>query len=400
MMNGIYIFGAGASKDFGLPLGIEIFDRAYSLAQVKNEIIANQDLRSLLCDADKYLREIFTNLPEDKKRYPPMEEVLTFLWECKNSERYDYDKNKLISIFDHPHHARGVFDIFTKILALTLAGSMQDHQPNARIKAFREFIKSLLLDRTCETSFISLNYDLLLDDALAECVSRGVISDYTYVAPVSNISEPYRNSSRQILRRTNGVVLLKPHGSLNMVSCDHHQARYGEGFYVSDTEPIATIADTLKCPGCGSAPKPLIIPPLYNKADYVAATAFKSRRFTWRATPERYRLHCDPKIRELLTAADEITVIGYSLPAYDFDFKGLLITSLMKNPKRSKVRLRLVTKGGHALVSNFTAQFERLVGSVSVVSKDGFYKYLRAEHAAGSIALRERPRVTTQKAES
>jgi hypothetical protein len=379
MMNGVYIFGAGASKDFGLPLGIEVFDRAYNLATVKTEFIACQDLQSLLCSAEKYLREIFTNLPDDKKRYPPMEEVLTFLWECKNSERYDYDKNKLISMFDHPHYARGVFDIFTKILALTLAGSMQVDRPSARISTFREFIKTLLLDRECNTSFISLNYDLLLDDALSECVSSGIIEDYTYAAPVSNITEPYRSSSSQVMRRRRGVFLLKPHGSLNMVSCDHHQARYGEGFYISDTEPIATVADTLKCPGCGSAPKPLIIPPLYNKADYVAASAFKSSRFTWRATPERYRLHCDPKIRELLTAADEITVIGYSLPAYDFDFKGLLITSLMKNPKRSKVRLRLVTKGGHALVRNLTAQLERLVGSVDVVSKDGFYKYLRVE---------------------
>jgi hypothetical protein len=378
-MNRVYIFGAGASKDFGLPLGIEIFDRAYSLAKINNEHIATQNLQSLLSEADKYMREIFTNLPNDKKRYPPMEEVLTFLWECKNSEKFDYQENKLISMFDHPHHARGVFDILTKILGLTLARSMAARQPSGRIRAFRKFIKTLLSDRGWNTSFISLNYDLLLDNALRECVTSGIIADYTYGVPVSDIAEPYRSVSSQLLRRTSGVALLKPHGSLNLVSCDHHQARYGEGFYISEAEPIAAMADMLKCPGCGRAPKSLIIPPLYNKADYVAASAFKSRRFTWRATPDRYRLHCDPVIGEVLSAADEITVIGYSLPAYDFDFKGLLIKSLMKNPKRSTLRLRLITKGSQAVAKNLKAQFERLVGSVSVVGEDGFYKYLRAD---------------------
>ena len=61
---------------------------------------------------------------------------------------------------------------------------------------------------------------------------------------------------RQFLRRT--VLLLKPHRSLNLVYCSHRQAPYGWGFYYSQTDPIAAAADTLKCPGCGRAPKPLL----------------------------------------------------------------------------------------------------------------------------------------------
>jgi hypothetical protein len=257
-------------------------------------------------------------------------------------------------------------------------------RPTDHLQPFSNFIETLLADRNTAVSFISLNYDLFLDNILFDCVNKGIIDDYTYGIPLSDVAERYRHGSSQQLRRQKGILLLKPHGSLNLVYCSHKQAPYGDGFYYSPADPIAASTDTLNCPGCGSAPKAPLIPPLYNKRDYINASAYKSPRIAWRSTPETYRKYCDPRIREMLQEADQITVIGYSLPPYDYDFKSLLMTGLMNNPKRKKVLVRLITKGGDGAVNNLRVQFERLVGSVVVEGRDGFYDYLGAQSRKAS----------------
>src|SRR5271167_220593 len=112
MTNSVFILGAGASKDFGLPLGADIFDCAYKLIETDSNV-AKDELRPLLGDVEKYMADIFTKLPDDKMAYPPLEEILTFLWQCKSSERYDYDEQKS-SLFAHPKGASGVFETFTR----------------------------------------------------------------------------------------------------------------------------------------------------------------------------------------------------------------------------------------------------------------------------------------------
>jgi len=377
MTNRVFIFGAGASKDFGMPLGVELFDCAYQLSKLNDTKATVGELPSLLVAAEKYLRQIFTILPEDKLSYPPFEEVMTFLWNCLKSEHFD-DKQKLVSIFEHPDGARGVFDTFARVLALTLSVAGRAAQTSDRLAAFTKYVRAILSEGHATVSFISLNYDVLLDDALRDCVRDRIIDDYDYGILLSDVTEPYGLGRPQQFRCRHGLLLLKPHGSLNLVYCSHKQAPYGEGFYYSPTEPIAAVAHTLKCPGCGNPLKPLLIPPLYNKGDFIAASAYKSPRIAWRSTPETYRKHCDHRIKEILGRADEITVVGYSLPPYDYDFRSLLTTSLMGNPNRKYLRLTLVTKGDQTAVETLRSQFERLVGSVNVAEAKGFYEYLIA----------------------
>src|SRR5262249_31641398 len=82
----LYIFGAGASKDFGLPLGNEVFEYAHKLIEAG----VADELRSIWDEAAMHLQAIFSNLPADKEKYPLLEEVLTLLWEWGNAEFYDY----------------------------------------------------------------------------------------------------------------------------------------------------------------------------------------------------------------------------------------------------------------------------------------------------------------------
>ncbi len=270
-----------------------------------------------------------------------------------------------------------------QVLGATLTAAMRAAQHDI-VVPFDEFINLLLLDREQEPSFISLNYDLLLDNALVKCVNDKVISDFSYGVPLSDIALRYRSGSRQQFCRDTGVLLLKPHGSLNLVWCPHRQAPYGFGFYYSANEPIAVSADVVRCPGCGNAPKALFIPPLYNKRDYVGETSMRPRR-QWRSTPELYRTYCDRQIIAVLGGADEITMIGYSLPAYDYDFKNLLLLGLMNNRDRERVSVRLITQGNEEAVDNLQKRCVGIAGPVVVESSQGFYGYLEERLGARSV---------------
>jgi hypothetical protein len=235
MKNIVYLLGAGSSKDFGMPLGNEIFEQAYRLPHLMESCQLRTDLISILGEADKHLEHIFTKLPKEKRKYPPFEEVLTFLADYKKSERWDYGANKLISVFPKPGGVKEVFDTFVKMLGLTLAGSAHCVGMSGTVRPFMNFIKSLFSDGK-NVSFISMNYDTLVDQALLECANSAVISDFTYAVPLYDIaSERGSFNPPKLLCRESGVYLLKPHGSLNLVYCPHSQVAHerGAGYFYS-----------------------------------------------------------------------------------------------------------------------------------------------------------------------
>lgn len=376
--NIVYIIGAGASRDFGLPLGNQIYDYAYKISALNEEPICGQ-LKPVIDEVEETLSRIFLNLPEDKMSYPPFEEVLTFIWDAKRSESFDYKTNKLQSIFGPDRGVEEVLSHFVTMLVLTIGGSMLYRRPSHKIDLYRNYIKSIDFENS-NISFISLNYDLIVDNLLKDCVAEGVIKDYTYAARSladASIRLGYPNRNRTVIR-DKGIPLLKPHGSVNLVYCSHHkQAPYGEGYFCITDESKLIDGDEIPCPSCGHKTTRLIIPPLYNKRDFIDDTKPKSQRLIWRSTPENYRLYIDRLIGKFLTRADEIVVIGYSMPAYDYDFKSLLTTALMSNHKRERVQLRIITKGKKSQLKILKAQYRYLVGSVTIEGGNGFYNYLK-----------------------
>jgi hypothetical protein len=64
------------------------------------------------------------------------------------------------------------------------------------------------------------------------------------------------------------------------------------------------------------------------------------------------------------------------MPAYDIDFKSLLMKGLMKNKKRNKILLKIITLGNESQVANLKSQFMYLVGSVIIEENNGFGYYL------------------------
>jgi hypothetical protein len=375
MKNVVYILGAGSSKDFGMPLGNEIFQYAHDALNFREKYGIGTDLRTVFEEVETIMRYIFVNLTEDRLKYPPFEEVLSFIWDSKQGERWNYNSSKLISLFENfGKNAEEVFNNFVKMMGLTIAACMFNyHFPNhenSNSYKYTRFIKSLKFHEE-NISFISLNYDLILDSVLAECVEEKIIKDYFYGLPFEDLRDKKPCRKR-------GVLLLKPHGSLNLSYCSHPHKL---GFYYSEDNIFTAITNKrVKCPECGKQPKPLIIPPLYNKGNYIKTTGdqAKDKRYTvsFRSSPETYRKSIDNEILTILTDVDEIIIIGYSMPAYDIDFKSLLMKGLMKNKKRNKILLKIITLGNESQVANLKSQFMYLVGSVIIEENNGFGYYL------------------------
>jgi hypothetical protein len=65
-----------------------------------------------------------------------------------------------------------------------------------RIELLKSFVESLLSDGKQSVTFISLNYDLLLDNVLAQCVNDKIIPDYTYGVPLYDVGQRHRTGSK------------------------------------------------------------------------------------------------------------------------------------------------------------------------------------------------------------
>lgn len=356
--NVVYILGAGSSKNFGLPLGNEFFSYAYKVLSYEKKSNIKAELESTLSTVERYLGKFFSNLPSNKKEYPPFEEVLTFIWNSGDS----------ISLFEIMKDR--VLDNFIKMMGLTIAESILFYCSEKDFSAYGKFIKSLLISKD-NISFISLNYDIIIDTVLDNCVKKNIITDFHYGLPIRNLSD-----GRSC--RKKGILLLKPHGSLNLsfCSCSSNPDTY---FYYKDNifTGIVNTNSWYKCPDCKTnPPKPLIVPPLYNKGEYIGQ---HKGNLDWGFGSSLwwYRKIIDFKIIEILKRADEIIIIGYSMPSYDVDFKSLLIRGLMQNKNRKEIPIKIITKKeSQSQIDSLVAKFKYLAGKVDIIGEDGFYNYI------------------------
>jgi len=253
--NIVFILGAGSSKDFGFPLGDEIFAEAHNLLLNTKSSDIKSKLKITLTEVERIKAQIFSRLPSDKTKYPLFEEVLTFIWHSKKYEYQDWKNyGNVVSLFDKL--TKEVFATFVEMLALTFSGIIYSNDFKKELKLYETFIKSLNF-KTNNISFISLNYDLLIDTILLDCVKEGLIEGLNYGIGVRPLSD-------EIDRKKDGMLLLKPHGSLNLSFCTAY-SHGRELFYYSEgdiTIDVMNESDRIKCriDHCGHYVKPLRVP--------------------------------------------------------------------------------------------------------------------------------------------
>jgi NAD-dependent SIR2 family protein deacetylase len=152
-----------------------------------------------------------------------------------------------------------------------------------------------LQDQRClkRTAFISLNYDILIDNALILQGATGV----DYAVAFSNLNNP---------RRPKATPLLKLHGSLNWLYCptcnalDHYHGEKIAAQLID--EPHRSV-----CGRCQEPRVPIIIPPTFFK---VMSNFYLQQ--IWKRAEEK------------LKEARRIIFCGYSFPDADMHIKYLL----------------------------------------------------------------------------
>ena len=338
MPNKIVMLGAGSSADFGFPLSHEFFSRAYSLLPA-----------AVLSRAEKLMHRVYPDLPEDKARYPRFEEAITAIYEREEFDRHD-------------------IDAFTSVVAALFLKVEQSDFFAAKSENYKKFIE-LLLRKDSDTVFISLNYDLMIDNILDACIQDNLIPAYNY-----GLSELFYTNGTMF--DAEGVSLLKPHGSLNLFYCDVcHKIHYCEDYFFAQGGQ--------SCAYCLYVNKgrtelyPLVLPPIYNKYGYGITN---EPGYVGSGKPVgpyvRYRNEIDEVMKNYLSRAQEIVIIGYSMPDHDIDFKGLLNSGLSGNVNRRGVPVRIVA--ADADKENMKERYSGLAGEVTIEPENGFYKYIES----------------------
>lgn len=350
----VFIFGAGASKAENAPAAGELLFK--SLTRLRNDGHINE-LR-------RFLREFFYVNTDNLGQIPlpTFEEVLTMV-DISLARQEDFSSNlnyeKLSAIRDSLIYS------IARILEISLTNSGKLHEL---------FIKNLF-DLNEETwrraSFINLNYDILLDNALIDLYGSKDL-DLDYGIDFRNFVEPReRDHDERVAfiqnreewcmpRKNRSVLLLKPHGSLNWLYCPNCNT-----VKTTKTEKGALRIwnERIVCENDQSYQKTLIVPPTWEKI-------YDNPHLT------RIALKTDEALRK----ASNVFFVGYSLADADIKLKYLFKRALYDSDPNSRPDITAILRENRSNERNedVKGRYSRFFGSDVHFELRGFEYF--AEH--------------------
>ena len=291
----VILLGAGASKSDKAPMQSELFNEFFKGLSIKEAKKINHPKRwNLVEGQEKLIKDFFSDFwGIDIKTYRNNEEFPTFeeclgmldLANLQGQSFKGYDQEKIIK---------------TRIALIFIISDLLDNRKLKEInhKKLIERLKSE--NKLEETAFISLNYDILIDNALIDLIPEF----YTdYGIEFINHKRP-QDSEKSILR-------FKPHGSLNWLycpTCNHIELCPKENCSITlFFETVNKQIFEKECKNCRTPMRFVIIPMTYYKE--------MSNPFI-----QQILLNAD----EILRNADKIFVCGYSFPDADMQIKYIL----------------------------------------------------------------------------
>lgn len=219
MKKTLFIFGAGASKADGAPLQNELMAEIFKILKelLKNNnnlkteyfLINNLSKNNEIVNNLKSLAKFLNNLyPFDrlKKRYPSFEEIMGLFYFAKiRDETFKETSQKQLNTY---------FEMIIALISIILDHKLshfnvsRDNLINYRFidSLYRKDKNSYKKDKDfhMKYSFLKINYDILLDNALFYLIDNNKLKqkiDYCF--------------NKFPCKNENGIKLFKPHGSLN-----------------------------------------------------------------------------------------------------------------------------------------------------------------------------------------
>jgi hypothetical protein len=293
------MLGAGASKSCGMPL-------TNQLLQEVLQKIRDDKFRDRLCNFIHYLYPHFDSKWEN---YPNLEEFLSLI------DVYGEFSGKVKrSHLFTPEEVKELKDDLLRGICSYM------HTKTSNLEIRKTVFYALAKCLQPEDTIITFNWDLLMERALTEA---GV--DYNY--------HP----------RPNTISLLKPHGSIDWFDRDLVSLADRKCFSLVPEIGRIKVFTLFRPPKLRSGTVPIIIPPAVRKV-WDCLEFDKLWRETWRA----------------LRYADEIYVLGFSLPPEDLHVRFVIRSAIRGNEKERDSDLKLALVNPDALV---LLRFSRLLES-------------------------------------
>jgi NAD-dependent SIR2 family protein deacetylase len=293
MIEDVIFLGAGASRAEGAPLQAELFRDYFKLC--KPDSMSKEGEITLYRRMRKFFKDFFginiANGDLNHTSFPTFEEALGVLEiAIKKEESFKgWISDSDSADIKIQRYRQSLIYLISTVLERALQGKAHYH---------RRLIQRLLKQRKLnKTAFISVNYEILIDNALME---SGFDIDYG----VPTIKHPNRYSDYLRMPDREPIRLYKLHGSLNWLYCPTCISLTITPFRKSGSQ---LIQKSEQCRECKGKVVPIIVPPTYFK---VMSNHFLEQ--IWY------------KSDELLRTAKRIIFCGYSFPEADIHIKYLL----------------------------------------------------------------------------
>ena len=328
MQKHVFIFGAGASKDEGLPIQEELLYNYFTHQH-------SDQFRPIIA---KYFKDFFqldiNNVEKDQ--IPTFEEALGIIEAAIDNEQS----------FDPTYSHRYLHQL--RMALIMAMGIAIEHCSRNANKTHDRLMHALFSERTFhndEYGFISFNYDLLLDKALMNILEKDIYVDYGITFANETIYKPpfehWETPGQQ------HIHFLKPHGSFNWMHCPTCNSMYITGVKESRIFSTGYLHNVEHCLKDKTELSYVMHPPsLY----------FKTYRniylqLIWKHT------------YDLLAQADRVFFIGYALKNADVWMKYILKKSQIQKPKEFFVI-------NPQPASQLHQKFSRLLGKVNYLNLD------------------------------
>ncbi|MDD4170064.1 MAG: SIR2 family protein [Desulfotomaculaceae bacterium] len=294
-MKTVYVFGAGASAAEGAPVLRDFIKIAYQYFKEENYSTELDIVWEFL--EHFHGSKIVISHAEDLKIFPGLEDIFNIVdWSLLQNQAFSMR-------FPRPR-LHELKTALVKLLSMTLDKSLPSYNG-----MHQSFVSGVVRGGEEEPTFISLNYDIVLDNAIR---ATGYLPEYGF----------YGNH-RDHLDYNRGIPLYKLHGSLNWSYCPLC------GEISEHNEKVAHLLFkdklTITCLNCGSDNSQAII---------IAPTLYKSYDFN------RLQNIWDCAYMSI-SLSDRLVFIGYSLAPAD--------TSIIATVKRA---LNTVDKKREIVVIN------------------------------------------------
>ena len=320
-MKKCYILGAGFSKACDLPLASELTAQVFD--HLHNDLVRKLNPQ-LIEDRRNFIRALYPGFDLETK-WPDFEDLITLLNEWDDYRCVCGDDDTFV-----PHFKTGLI----KHLAKLLCKHTNDSHSACKLGIIKRFLKKVHDE---QGNIISFNWDLLLEIGAQEL---GIKINYQKQASNSEIS------------------VSKPHGSLNLAASQKDYLEKGAfNIHSLDTELEYDGGDKfiLRAQNPTDALHRIVNP--FENALIIEPTAKKSYLSPWINLQWHFAL-------DMVRTAEEITIIGYSLP--HTDIRPRILLSLIRFKRDKYIPIKLIDPKGESL----RERFENVVGApLEIVSK-------------------------------